>query len=107
MIVEVPLHLWALPGKPDPADLHAALTAAYAGERFVEVVSEAECAALQGRGLAPAAMRRDLDPEALNGSNRMKLFVFHAKRTAARLGWWPCSTIWERARLARRCRTST
>jgi N-acetyl-gamma-glutamyl-phosphate reductase len=27
MIVEVPLQLWALPGKPDPADLHAALTA--------------------------------------------------------------------------------
>ena len=44
MIVEVPLQLWALPGKPTPADLHVALEAAYAGERFVEVASGAECA---------------------------------------------------------------
>src|SRR6185295_8981341 len=46
MIVEVPLQLWALPGKPDPADLHAALQAFYAGEQFVTVASGAECADL-------------------------------------------------------------
>ncbi|MFI4966489.1 MAG: N-acetyl-gamma-glutamyl-phosphate reductase, partial [Caulobacterales bacterium] len=47
MIVEVPLQLWALPGRPDPSDLHVALEAAYAGERFVEVASGLECAELQ------------------------------------------------------------
>src|SRR6185312_9391292 len=39
MIVEVPLQLWALPGKPDPSDLHVALEAAYMGEPFVEVAN--------------------------------------------------------------------
>ena len=65
MIVEVPLQLWALPGTPRPADLHAALTAAYEGERFVEVASMAEAAAL-----------KTLDPQSLNGTNQMRLFVF-------------------------------
>lgn len=65
MIVEVPLQLWALPGKPSLADLHGALAAAYEGERFVEVVS-----------LADAAAVKTLDPEGLNGTNRMKLYVF-------------------------------
>jgi N-acetyl-gamma-glutamyl-phosphate reductase len=86
MIVEVPLQLWALPGKPDPADLHAALQAAYAGERFVEVASGAECAELQGRRAGAANYVPELDPEALNGTNRMKLFVFaNASGTQARL----------------------
>jgi N-acetyl-gamma-glutamyl-phosphate reductase len=65
MIVEVPLQLWALPGRPSPERLHAALAEAYAGERFVEVASLAEAAAL-----------KTLDPEGLNGTNRMRLFVF-------------------------------
>ena len=65
MIVEVPLQLNALPATPRLADLHAALEAAYAGERFVEVASLAEAAAL-----------KTLDPEGLNGTNRMRLFVF-------------------------------
>jgi N-acetyl-gamma-glutamyl-phosphate reductase len=64
MIVEVPLQLWAMPGKPKLADLHAALTAAYDGEPFVEVVSLDEAAALKG-----------LEPEDLNDTNRMRLFV--------------------------------
>jgi N-acetyl-gamma-glutamyl-phosphate reductase len=76
MIVEVPLQLWALPGKPAPGDLHAALAAAYAGERFVDVASEAECAALQKVRAGAGGYVRDLDPEALNGSNRMRLYVF-------------------------------
>jgi N-acetyl-gamma-glutamyl-phosphate reductase len=60
MIVEVPLQLWALPGKPDPSDLHVALQAFYAGERFVEVASGAECAALQAtRGaMSPTSTRK-------------------------------------------------
>jgi N-acetyl-gamma-glutamyl-phosphate reductase len=65
MIVEVPLQLWALPGAPAITDVHAALAAAYAGERFVEVVPLAEAAAL-----------KTLAPEALNGTNRLRLHVF-------------------------------
>ncbi len=65
MVVEVPLALWALPKRPKLADVHAALARAYEGERFVEVASLAEAASL-----------KDLDPEGLNGTNRLKLFVF-------------------------------
>ena len=65
MIVEVLLPLWALPGSPRLADVHAALDTAYAGERFVEVASVDEAAAMKG-----------LPPEGLNGTNRLKLFVF-------------------------------
>lgn len=86
MIVEVPLQLWALPGKPQPADLHAALEAFYAGEQFVTVASGAECAALQKLRAGAGGYVGDLDPEALNGANRMKLYVFgNAEGTQARL----------------------
>ncbi|SFP39625.1 N-acetyl-gamma-glutamyl-phosphate reductase [Sphingomonas rubra] len=37
MLVEVPLHLRALPAKPSPAQLHDALAAAYAGQPLVTV----------------------------------------------------------------------
>jgi N-acetyl-gamma-glutamyl-phosphate reductase len=86
MIVEVPLQLWALPGRPGPADLHVALEAFYAGERFVEVADGAECAALQKARTGAGGYVAGLDPEALNGTNRMKLFVFgNAEGTQARL----------------------
>ena len=65
MIVEAPLALWALPVTPKLADLHAALAVAYSGERFVSVASLDEAGAL-----------KTLDPEGLNGTNQMKLFVF-------------------------------
>jgi N-acetyl-gamma-glutamyl-phosphate reductase len=65
MIVEVPLPLSALPQRPKLADVHAALARAYAGERFVSVASPEEAASL-----------KTLDPEGLNDTNRMKLFVF-------------------------------
>lgn len=65
MLVEVPLHLWNLPGRPKLVDMHAALGEAYRGERFVTVVSLQECAAM-----------KTLDPQGLNGTNHMKLFVF-------------------------------
>lgn len=65
MIVEVPLQLDALPTSPKLTDLHAALARAYADEAFVEVASLDEAAAL-----------KTLEPEALNGTNRMKLYVF-------------------------------
>ena len=76
MLVEVPLQLWALPGQPKPADLLAAITAHYAGEAFVEVASPEECAALQTSRAGAGGYVADLDPEALNGTNRMKLYVF-------------------------------
>ena len=65
MLVEAPLQLWALPGAPSVRDVHAALAARYAGERHVEVI-----------GLEAAAAMKTLDPEALNGTNALQLFVF-------------------------------
>jgi N-acetyl-gamma-glutamyl-phosphate reductase len=86
MIVEVPLQLWALPGKPSPVDLHVALEAAYAGEAFVEVAGGAECAELGKTRAGAGGYVPALDPEALNGTNRMRLFVFgNADGSQARL----------------------
>lgn len=86
MLVEVPLQLWALPGRPSPADLHVALEAAYMGEPFVEVASGAECVELQKVRAGAAGYVQALDPEALNGTNRMRLFVFgNADGSQARL----------------------
>ena len=86
MIVEVPLQLWAMPGKPKPGDLRQTLQAHYAGERFVTVASAADCATLQKVRTGAGGYVRDLDPEALNGSNEMKLYVFgNAEGTQARL----------------------
>lgn len=65
MIVEVPLSLHSLPGTPRLEDVHAAMAEAYADEPFVVVASPKEC-----EGLAT------LDPERLNGTNRMELYVF-------------------------------
>ena len=69
MIVEVPLQLAALPGSPSVKAVHECLASAYAGERFVEVAS-----------LAQAAAVTTLDPEGLNGTNRMRLYVFGNER---------------------------
>jgi N-acetyl-gamma-glutamyl-phosphate reductase len=86
MLVDVPLQLWALPKKPSPADLHVALEAFYAGERFVEVASATECADLADKRAGAAGYVAALDPEAVNGTNRMRLFVFgNAAGTQARL----------------------
>lgn len=65
MIVEVPLPLYALPSVPKLKDLQAMLARAYEGERFVEVASLEEAASLS-----------TLQPESLNGTNAMKLYVF-------------------------------
>jgi N-acetyl-gamma-glutamyl-phosphate reductase len=65
MIVEVPLQLWSLPSQPSLEDIHDVLAAAYPQGGLVEVASMEESRSLKG-----------LDPEALNGTNRMKLYVF-------------------------------
>jgi N-acetyl-gamma-glutamyl-phosphate reductase len=81
MIVEVPLHVGALPGGPRPSDVHRALTMHYAGERFVEMVSEDEAAELQkSRGSGALGYSRSLDPESLNGTDLLRLFVFGNER---------------------------
>ncbi len=68
MLVHVPLQLAALPRAANGAGLHAALAEHYAGELFVAV-----------RPLNDAAALREgtfLEPEALNGTNRLEVFVF-------------------------------
>ena len=65
MIVEVPLQLWSLPSQPTIDEIHEVLDEAYDEGGFVEVASLEECRAL-----------KSLDPEGLNGTNRMKLYVF-------------------------------
>ncbi|MBB5745884.1 N-acetyl-gamma-glutamyl-phosphate reductase [Brevundimonas variabilis] len=69
MLVEVSLHLAALPGMPTLEVVHSVLSDAYAGSRFVEVVSLEATEAMTG-----------LDPEGLNGTNRMRLHVFGDRR---------------------------
>ena len=81
MLVEVPLQLWALPGNPSPKQLRDALTDFYEGERFVTVASEEEAAALQKQRAGAGGYVGELDPEALNNTNNMKLFVFGNERT--------------------------
>ena len=65
MIVQVPLHLADLNGGPSLADIHGALASHYAGQTVVEVVPLEETAKLAR-----------VDPTALNGTDRMKLYVF-------------------------------
>jgi len=68
MIVEVALHLDLLEGHPDVRDLHDLLREAYCSEPFVQVASWEETRTLIG-----------LEPEGLNGSNSLRLFVFGAE----------------------------
>jgi N-acetyl-gamma-glutamyl-phosphate reductase len=62
MLVQLPLHLDQLPGRPKAADLHDALTKHYAGSEWVTVEPPTD----DGR----------LDALALNDTNRMELRVF-------------------------------
>src|SRR5580693_6941310 len=61
MLVSIPLHLDTLPGKPAGGDLRAALEDRYAGCDLVRVI--------------PAPADGKLEPEALNGTDRMELAV--------------------------------
>ncbi|MDF1587233.1 N-acetyl-gamma-glutamyl-phosphate reductase [Marinimicrococcus flavescens] len=63
MLVTVGLHLDLLPGKPSARDLEAALEARYRGCELVRVVP---CAGDGGK----------IEPEALNGTDRLELRVF-------------------------------
>ena len=65
MLVDVPLQLWALPGKPTARDVHAALVKAYPDRPLVKVAS-----------LEDAAAVKTLDAEILAGSNGLTIYVF-------------------------------
>jgi len=65
MIVQVPLPLWAMSNSPSPKAIHTALQDHYAGEEFVTVTPLQELEAIER-----------LAPEALNGTNKMQLYVF-------------------------------
>ena len=65
MLVEVPLHLSALPETPSIERIHGALVEAYAGARFVEVADLETTEAMTG-----------IEPEGLNGTNRLRLHGF-------------------------------
>ncbi|ROZ79152.1 N-acetyl-gamma-glutamyl-phosphate reductase [Ramlibacter sp. WS9] len=62
MLVQVPLHLDMLPGKPTGADLEAALNRHYSGSEWVTV--------------QPATEGGKIDPLALNDTNKMELRVY-------------------------------
>jgi N-acetyl-gamma-glutamyl-phosphate reductase len=66
MLVSVPLQLDTLPGKPTGADLQAALAKRYAGSAYVSVMPLDSEAAKEGR----------IEPEALNETNKLELYVF-------------------------------
>jgi N-acetyl-gamma-glutamyl-phosphate reductase len=65
MIVQVPLHLDRLSGRPGAAEVHGMLAAHYQDRRFVAVAPLAETLAMD-----------HLDPEDLNGTNELRLHVF-------------------------------
>jgi len=69
MLVSVPLHLDTLPGKPDGAALHAALAKRYAGSKYVSV-----------KPLDDATKNGKLEPEALNETNMLELYVFASEK---------------------------
>lgn len=65
MLVQVPLHLSLLSAGLSVADVHTVLAKHYKGEKFVEVMPLDKSAAI-----------KTLPPEDLNGTNRMRVFVF-------------------------------
>ena len=66
MLVSVPLQLDTLPAKLSGSDLQTALAKRYAGSKYVSVMTLENEAAKTGR----------LEPEALNETNMLELYVF-------------------------------
>ena len=65
MLVSIPLHLDALPGRPSGAELQAAISAWYPGCALVKVL--------------PAAAGDRLEPEALNDTDNLELRVYSSE----------------------------
>ena len=66
MIVQVPLQLWSLPGTPPVSQILDTLRSYFEGYHFVSVAEEAETESRLSL----------LDPEELNDTNQLRLFVF-------------------------------
>lgn len=66
MLVQVPLHLSMFPEGTTPEHIHAALEKHYQGQRFIEVMP-------YEHGKPENAI---LDPQALNDTNKLQIFVF-------------------------------
>ncbi|CCB65828.1 MULTISPECIES: N-acetyl-gamma-glutamyl-phosphate reductase [unclassified Hyphomicrobium] len=64
MLVSVPLHLDTLPGKPCLRDIERVLEEHYRGSTYVSVIAE------------PSAKMNRLEAEALNGTDKLELYVF-------------------------------
>lgn len=69
MLVSVPLQLWQLKNKVIPADIQNVLAEHYSGQPFVNV-----------QNLSDAAQLDNIDPEGLNGSNMLNIYVFANER---------------------------
>jgi N-acetyl-gamma-glutamyl-phosphate reductase len=69
MLVEIPLPLWSLPKAVSGEDLHAALSKHYAGQKYVTVKP------------STSEPPTELDPETLNDTNWLELFVFDNPKT--------------------------
>jgi len=68
MIVQVPLPLWSMQGCFKAIDVHEALDHHYSGQKFVTVAPLSESQNLS-----------KLEPQSLNGSNKLRLYVFSDK----------------------------
>ena len=66
MVVQVPLPLWSLKKKPTVNDLREVMAQYYHSQHFVSVADAEETANHEAK----------LDPEELNGTNHMRLYVF-------------------------------
>jgi len=70
MIVQLPLQLWSLPGTPTAQDLQGLLADHYRDQPLVSVAGPEETSEMAG-----------LQPEAVNGTNALRLYVFANKST--------------------------
>jgi N-acetyl-gamma-glutamyl-phosphate reductase len=71
ILVSVPLHLDALPGKPSGADLSAVFKKHYRGQQYFHVMDSDDAARIE--------------PDSLNGTNDIEIHIFanEARRQAA------------------------
>ena len=72
IVVTIALHLRLLPPGVTAAHLHAALQVHHAAQAFIEV---------QDMSTEAEAVAQQIDPRALNGSNRLRLAVYAQPRT--------------------------
>ena len=96
MLVSIPLHTGQLPGRVTGESLHAAYVDHFADEPFITV-----------RPLNDSSALRDgtyLEPEVLNGTNRIEVFVFANDAQRAGVAGRPARQSGQRAQAAQRCR---